>query len=1340
MEEPKQMKTEPIEFQTTGSLQSLEPDELSLQIKSEPMECQSTVSLQSSENIGVSTAQNSEDTECQMDSQQPFPVMLHIAGSVELLLASSNQDNNAKKQPNTHLSETVEGCDTTDADCDTMAEKADQFPSVKAEEFPSDKDIFKKSGYYMENNHVITQGTVTGDDHVRQVMNNAQYEIVQVEDKTPSNDSSCEVNTNLSAKPNSLHSNHAGTKFIERRTPTSFLCSNSTASAGTTSQKTSQNGPVFSLSNTKKAIIHPMVYLKQSYQNGAPLFFMADKSDVNEFTISAEEEHCNDKTDIRTMPSTSHSESSGSDRLDNVLGRNDDIVLKTTGCDSESATSLTNPNSFSANSSVYFNLDDDVYSTNDIDETQTIADESSIDDYEQLNAAASDHPYIHIDSKRYGNFSMSEFGRVCLEHSYSELSEVSSINSLYAKAVAFISKSRTAEDRVNGQPEEMDQSHVAEEMDYSVFEESLTIEDELDTSVDDLHSHLKGYKVRSRVCNIQELVDNRKAEDDLLMELKLKGKSHCLYIDRSTEGNTKLSVSCGYCSKTFTSLPDFLRHFDARCSFKSSDDLDFLLIDRSDPQQTIKSIPGIYLLPQCRTCQKKILEGKSSENFAQDRLNILSNMTNHEQFICKCKAKIDKPVFFLHGNKDKSLLSKPVFVKQNSFGDTDPMHLNGNKAGKPVKRNRASFGQPGDTGAMHIIRVNRGHQLYTCGICNTIFHSVPLFTNHISFGSCEDKVKNVPFFLNSGSSKIIYWDVELSNTKEMMRKNTGYMCRHCIRTFDSYGACSKHGEQCDFIGKHIPNVEFAMLERCNSCTGKQIRIADNTVALRELAHQFEIIYARLNKKFEVCDKSNIKCQCNQLRKKYPQIKTITFESDTSNVVSEVESVATTGNLETQTDKTLYSENAKKETVEIKETATEDVIQETAQINEEPIKSELDYETGILSKVETVVVCVPGAPVQKFERKIQIGATCSEEKCCCAHRFAYHTLSRKQPGDKYVKCGFCDAKLLDPSAFLKHVSKCSVSNEGIILPVLCRGYMIPYFCGLCSSTFSKLCEAVSHMEVCAKTFPYIFKDSIFGSMNLKLLPYCKKHYKNARSPGLNITDRGFEQYLDILIKLDPKAYCNCNPSKASRKKQTKNTVQATLSKETAPKETANDVKRKLEMESKSNLTTSDVDAGINDSQQNYENACTGSQQITENINSQEIGQKTVGSESRETKEARGRRREKLLKCTICGAKFSSRVMLRAHRDIHSNQSRICYICGKTVNSRQSMGMHFRVVHGINSHGEDVPPRKRFNKNRPRSGQSQCHLCGKIFKMKECLNYHFKFACKSKKTVKCHCSNC
>ena len=131
------------------------------------------------------------------------------------------------------------------------------------------------------------------------------------------------------------------------------------------------------------------------------------------------------------------------------------------------------------------------------------------------------------------------------------------------------------------------------------------------------------------------------------------------------------------------------------------------------------------------------------------------------------------------------------------------------------------------------------------------------------------------------------------------------------------------------------------------------------------------------------------------------------------------------------------------------------------------RNRLETGTCILRKEESVLLCNPGASAQKFERKIQIGTTCSEEICCCENRFAYHTM---EEFTEAIQCGFCLEMLLNTSAFLEHVSKCSVTNENIILPMSCRGNKSPYHCGLCSFTFSKLCEAVSHMGVCAKTFP------------------------------------------------------------------------------------------------------------------------------------------------------------------------------------------------------------------------------------------------------------------------------
>ena len=858
MEEPIQVKAEPIEFRSY-SLQSSEPIEP--QIKNEPIEFQSA-----SENNDMSTKQNDYITECNSDSQQPYPVMLHFAGSYELLPSNSSQVTNEKEISDTHLSKAIDGLIKSElSDCDTEI--------VKAEEaFPSDKDIFNTSDYYGKDNHACHIMRSSEDEIIQIESELPVTEIVSAPDKLASNNdmiSGKDINAN--AKPNGLHDNHVVIKLVDRKTPSSLLGGNSVASAVIKSQKTSENAPLFAISVTKKSSPHPMIYVKLPFQNSAPLFFMATKSNTNnEITIGGEKEICYDGIDISTMSNKSHPEISGSGRLNNVHGTKDNRLID----ENYGLKAVRNDHSY------------------------------NIDEFDELKGIKNDHSYMKT-------------------------------------------------------------------------EESLDLEDELDSSVNDLQFYLKKYKIHSCICDIQELIDNRKDEGDLFMELILNGK--------------------------------------------------------------------------------------------------------------------------LHGKTDNSSVSKQAVMTQNS----------------------SSFEPPNDKGPMHFIHdSHRGERrMLTCGICNKNFNTVPMFTNHLSFSSCEDKVKNIPFFLNF-RFRHDFWVVEYDHKKQTQRK-TGYMCRHCIRTFDSYSACIKHGQQCDFTGKHIPNVEFTLLKTCESCRGKQIRISDSTDALRELAQQFEVVYTLLNKNFKVCDKSNIKCQCNQLHKRNPRIKTITFEID-----------ATTVHIKTHASNNLYPAHTKKEVVELNKEATEGIKEQMMELNEGTNYTEIDYKTDtcILRKVETVLLRFPVASVQKFERKIQIGTTCSEEICCCENRFAYHSMFKsKQEGlTEATQCGFCLEMLyIDPSAFFKHVSKCSVTNEDIILPITCRDTRSTYFCGLCSSTFTKLCEAVSHMGLCAKTFPYICKDRTFGSMKLKLLPYCKNHHKYSRCSGLSSKDCGFERYLDILIKLDPEAYCECN---------------------------------------------------------------------------------------------------------------------------------------------------------------------------------------------------------------------
>ena len=101
-----------------------------------------------------------------------------------------------------------------------------------------------------------------------------------------------------------------------------------------------------------------------------------------------------------------------------------------------------------------------------------------------------------------------------------------------------------AQQKIIGSPVEMDHRHVTEGMNHSsVTEESLNLKDELDTSVDDRPSYLKKYTIHSRICDIQELIDNRKVKDDLFMELKSKCKSHGKTDERSLDKQAVMKQS-----------------------------------------------------------------------------------------------------------------------------------------------------------------------------------------------------------------------------------------------------------------------------------------------------------------------------------------------------------------------------------------------------------------------------------------------------------------------------------------------------------------------------------------------------------------------------------------------------------------------------------------------------------------------------------------------------------------------------------------------------------------------------------------------------------------------------
>ena len=679
------------------------------------------------------------------------------------------------------------------------------------------------------------------------------------------------------------------------------------------------------------------------------------------------------------------------------------------------------------------------------------------------------------------------------------------------------------------------------------------------------------------------------------------------------------------------------------------------LIDRSDTDKnSIRTIPGVYLLPQCCTCQKRLL-GKS-ETFVPGKLNIVDKMKAFDKYICKCKAEIDKPSLWPN-DSNKTILGKKSLLPKVKYPNCLP---------------------PDTKCTMHYIHVvDRGQHWYTCGICLACFCTQSLFTNHISTGLCEDKVKDIPFFMNSKST-LYYWECELDNS-QILSRMTCYMCRHCIRTFQSYMACVKHGQQCGFSNKHLPNVQFAMLRRCQTCNGKQIKMPDRTDAMKELVEQFEDIYTRINEKFVVCDITSSKCPCNKLHKLNPQIKSIAFEIDVTNDVFVKRTDNITIHKETQTNNNLNF----------------DFTEESSNMNEVENDIELGHETGLMTmryKKETILMSAPWSFVQQFDRKVQIGTSCSEARCCCDQKYAFHTLSKScHLKTKKCRCGYCN-EWLAYSSFFKHVSKCRITNERIILPMLSRGYKCPYVCGLCTSCFTKLCDVVSHMDVCAKTFPYICNDRTFGSIKYKMLPYCKKHYRHVRNLRLRGMDQDFDRYLDILIKWDPEAYCTCNPRKCA------------VQKELYEEETASVAPQSNNMFDKPECQQGGI------------------------ANSVEVERDSLNS-----KGICKQRRGKLKTCSFCGAKFNSAFMFHVHREIHFNQSRICFVCGRLLNTVNLMTSHIRRRHCLNARGEQVPPSKRYKfeseRKRPQTGQSQCHLCGKVFKMRKSLRYHFKFACKS-----------
>ena len=857
-------------------------------------------------------------------------------------------------------------------------------------------------------------------------------------------------------------------------------------------------------------------------------------------------------------------------------------------------------------------------------------------------------------------------------------------------------------------------------------------------------------------------------EFQLAIESETDGIIKYHVLKNATDRPSGIVIICGYCFGKFKTLKCFVSHFSTSCTrFKpgalpvlikhdSCSNVRYLCafcnVLRNSYLECLHHMSAcarvvetfrmngsyinleIFMSPECQSCHSTDISKVFRRFGAPHRLYIDRMMKVSATSFCKCKGPLDKFKLSDDRNCDRNSSVKDSI-------DINVQHCN--STGMNLKTFDTIIPTCSLFLGTHFLRFeDRNSHAFTCGFCSLTAYNISEFLPHIEHCRTEKKSKGLPYCI-SDDTCVSWWDGE-------DRVKAGFMCAHCIVRVSSFGECIEHMDHCEFADKHLPNVQFAVIPPCLVCHDRRLTGEDRTDSMINMVEIFRLIYDKLNKKFNICDTSNINHPCNQINKKKPLIKSVvlteTYHSSTHELVSEYtgDRAAYVGSFETvnmkphtsdsntginsKPKKTKFVHNANL-MVEQKEVLIPDIENDygadyginaitdkdntpsmltvdESKPNDSGKSADLGVESegtnGSISVVSDELVTTkesiigynshgklpckeikhngvetinlmndsssthPRMDEDKYQhiRKVQAATICLENKCRCFQKYAYHEVRK---ATQTFHCGYCRELFKSYEAFFDHILKCRQTNDCIILPVRLAGR---FFCGLCPVIYSRLCLAVHHIETCAKTFPCVDQDRTFGSMKIRLLSdRCFKHRSyifNIRNDANNQVDEQFVLYQQALQQRSTFNICNCNLNFKSGSFNTENSIE-------------------------------------------------------QNSGGQSSSKQSSGGQSSSKRSSKGQKPFRKA-CCICAEKFTNEILYNLHRDLHQNQSELCYICGY-VNNSLRMRKHISSVHRMNFSGNSLPSIER------RKIECVCHLCGKNFAYNHYLKKHLKYTCRS-----------